>query len=298
MNKTLTTQPKKIILTAIAWAIITLAMGQDAKELYVQGLEKAKAGEYEEALKLFDKSIALKADEYVAWYNRGVTKSILNRYEEALEDFEQSLKLNPDYTKGYLNSGTARKHLTDYDGALADYSHAIQLDPTYADAYYNRGLIYDMLGKKDSACNDFAKANQLGMRNAQRMIEKCNKTTPDIIPTHPILRLTKTADNRKYGFTENNPVKVGTGTEGGPANERAYLSLLRDAQGKAIKYERIASCCSYKSEYGFMGMAMLDKYEITYFDEKGKVVKETVYLSFYDYEEPLILYGFKTVKPK
>ena len=289
---------KKIILTTICWIIVTTALGQDAKKYYEQGLEKAQAGQLEEAIILFDKSIKLKADEYVVWYNRGIAKSMLNRYEEALIDFEQTLKLYPDYKKGYLNRGTTRKHLTDYVGALADYFYAIQLDQNYSDAYYNRGLVYEMLSKYDAACYDYKKALELGMKTAQKKIDKCNDTTKSTIVIHPILRLTNTAENEKYGFTSENPIMVGTGPDGGPANQRAYLNLLRDQQGKPIKYMRISSCCDYKSENGLFGMAMLDQYEITYLDKKGKEKKAIVYISFYDYLEPQILYGFKTIGQK
>ena len=277
---------------------LATAFCQDAQKYYDQGIEKAQAGQLEEAIKLFDKSIELKADEYIAWYNRGIAKSMLDRYEDALPDFEQTLKLYPDYKKGFLNRGTTRKHLTDYEGALADYTHAIQLDLNYADAYYNRGLVYEMLSKKDSACNDYNKAKELGMKTAQKKIDKCNDTTISKTVIHPILRLTKKADNDKYGFTSKDPIMIGTGPDGGPANQRAYLDLLRDQQGKPIKYKRLSSCCDYKSENGFFGIAKLDQYEITYLNEKGKEKTATVYISFYDYEEPRILYGFKTVGQK
>ncbi|MBK8144670.1 MAG: tetratricopeptide repeat protein [Bacteroidetes bacterium] len=289
---------KRIILIAVCCTIWTTAFSQDAQKYYEQGLEKAQAGQLEEAIILFNKSIELKADEYVAWYNRGIAKSMLDRYEEALPDFEQTLKLYPDYKKGYLNRGTARKHLTDYEGALADYSHAIQIDPNYADAFYNRGLVYEMLSKKDSACNDYNKAKVLGMKTAQMKVEKCNDTTTSTVIIHPILRLTKLADNDKNGFTSDKPIMAGTGPNGGPANQRAYFDLLRDAKGKPIKYKRLSSCCDYKSENGFFGMAKLDQYEITYLNEKGKEKTATVYISFYDYEEPQILFGFKTVGQK
>jgi len=289
---------KKIILTTICWTILSTAFGQDAQKFCEQGLEKAQAGQLEEAIKLFDKSIELKADEYVTWYNRGIAKSMLDKYEEALPDFEQTLKLYPDYKKGYLNRGTTKKHLTDYEGALSDYSFAIKLDPNYADAYYNRGLVYEMMSKKDSACVDFHKAKDFGMKNAQKKVDKCNDTTKSSLVVHPILRLSKTADNKKYGFTSDLPIKTGLGPDGGPANQRAYLNLLRDLQGNSIKYERLGSCCSYKSENAIFGIALLDKYEITYKDIKGKEKKEIIYISFDDFEEPQILFEFKTVGQK
>ena len=282
----------------ICWLILTLVLGQNAKEFYEKGLEKAQAGKFEEAIDYFSKSLELQPEDYYSWYNRGIAKTFLDNYEDALPDFEQTIKFAPDYKKGWLNLGTTKKHLTDYQGALTDYSHAIQLDQNYADAYYNRGLVYELLSKNDSACMDFNKAKEIGMKAANKKVEKCNDTTKTTIVIHPILRLTKVASDDKYGFTSEKPIKVGTGPDGGPANQRAYMNLLRDPQGKPIKYERLGSCCSYESENGFMGLAMLDKYEITYLNEKGKVKKTVIYISFYDYEEPEILFGFKTVGQK
>lgn len=109
-----------------------------------------------------------------------------------------------------------------------------------------------------------------------------------------ITELTKLADSEKYGFTQEMPVKVGKGKTG-PANQRDYLSLLRDAQGNPITYERVGSCCDYKTPNGLMGFGRLDKYEITYRNEKNKKKTAIVYITFYDYEEPLILHGFKTL---
>lgn len=114
--------------------------------------------------------------------------------------------------------------------------------------------------------------------------------------TYTIRKLTKTAPDDSYGFSPENPVLVGTGPNGGPANQRRYLDLLRDAQGKPIKYTRVASCCPYDSENGLFGVAMVDKYEITYLNQKGRKKKAFVYISFYDYEEPMILFGFQTIK--
>ena len=108
--------------------------------------------------------------------------------------------------------------------------------------------------------------------------------------------LTSFSDNDNYGFTQEQPIKVGNGPNGAPANERAYLDLLRDGQGKPISYYREGSCCAHESKNGFNGMAMLDIYVINYYNENG--IKETakVYISMYDYEEPLIIKGFQTVK--
>ena len=44
-----------------------------------------------------------------------------------------------------------------------------------------------------------------------------------------------------------------------------------------------------------LGIALVDRYEVSFRNEKGKRKKTVVYISFYDHEEPMILQGFGTV---
>ncbi len=119
-------------------------------------------------------------------------------------------------------------------------------------------------------------------------------------PTRPIYKITqvtKMADSEKYGLTGEFPVKVGTGPRGGPANQRAYLALLRDGQGNPVQYRRVGGgCCPYKSESAALGgIALVDTYEVLYKDKDGKKKKAIIYISFYDYEEPMIPFGFQAI---
>jgi tetratricopeptide (TPR) repeat protein len=290
---------KKLIIYCLALGLFLSVKGQQQTETgefyYKQGLQKAEDGNLAKALELFDKSISLKADEYVAWYNRGIVKFMMHRYEDALVDLEQTIKLNPGYKKAYLNRGSSKRHLTDYGGAILDYTRAIELDSAYAEAYYYRGQVYELFEKLDAACKDFQKAKELGYANAENHTNVCQPSTRHG-ELHPVLWLTKTSGSRMYGFSDKDPIKVGNAPDGGPANERAYLELLRDAKGNPVQYEKIGSCCGYKSDNAPKGMALLDKYQMSFLNDAGEQRTVYVYLSFYDYEEPQILYGFTTVK--
>lgn len=111
---------------------------------------------------------------------------------------------------------------------------------------------------------------------------------------YEIRSLTKMATSENYGLTGENPVKVGKGPAGGPANQRAFLDLLRDEQGNPLKYEREGSCCQYKSDNAPFGFALVDRYRVKYKDRKGKKKETIIYISFYDYEEPMIPQGFSS----
>jgi tetratricopeptide (TPR) repeat protein len=285
------------LLTITFLFALSFAHAQDAKAYYDKGIEMARLGKAEDAIHFFDMSIVMKSDEYVAWYNRGVAKVMAHRYEDALTDFDQTIVLSPGYKKAYLNRGTTRKHLTDYDGAMSDYNFVLKLDTANSEAYYYRALLYNLLGKRIPACLDFDKARMLGYKDAKIEMESCvRRPIADDTTIHSILRLTRTADSSSYGFTPEHPVRVGRGPESGPDNVITYLELLRDAKSKPLTYQRIGTCCFYRSEHALFGNeAPEEKYQVTYFAADGSLKKGFIYLTFYDYEEPLILAGMKTV---
>ncbi len=287
-----------LLVTVLCLTHMGKIQAQDAASFFNRGVEKMKADSLDAAIDLFTKTIELEPTNYYAWLNRGIAKSWQREYETALKDLDEVVKLAPDYKKGFLNRGTAKKYLTDYDGAIADYNKAIELDSNYAEAYYIRGVVYEMLGKKDEACRDYKTAKKKGSGPLEKKMEKCSKDDKPATNYYSILRLTKTATSDKYGFTEKDPIKVGCGPDGGPANQKAYLDLLRDKQGKAIRYERSGSCCMYDSPNGILGKGMLDKYRIVYLNEKNEWMESVLYISFDDYEELKIPMGFKTVGQK
>jgi tetratricopeptide (TPR) repeat protein len=284
---------KKVLLTLLSIILINTSFAQNAQTYYDDGMKQAYAGKLEEAISLLSKSLDLNKSDFVVWYNRGVMKAMLNKDAAALLDYEEALILNPEYKKGYLSRGIAKKNLTDYLGAVEDYNLALKLDTNYAEAYYNRGLVYEMLDKIDLSSADYRKALLKGLKDAQHKVEEIGK--PKAGNYFSILSLNKTAEDKNYGYTENDPIKVGTGPNGGPGNQRTYLDLLRDPQGKPITYNRVGSCCAYKSKYGIMNTALLDKYEITFRNDKDIEEKVIVYISMYDYEELKIIHGFKTI---
>lgn len=285
---------KRIILFLIGCVFIQCTHAQDAKAFFEKGLEKAKSGELEEALKFFTLSIQFDNSSTVAWYYRGLVRQGLRFDEEAIADFNAAIQLDSSFKYAYLQRGVSKRKLTDYEGALEDFNLSIGKDPNWADAFYLRGMLYEMLSRNKEACADFAKAVALGDKDAQKKVDDCN--SPSDMKTYFILRLSKTADNEKYGFDPAYPIKVGKGPSGGPANQRAYLDLLRDPLGKPIKYNRTGACCDYKSDNAFMGYARVDIYEIEFSDAAGNPQKKKLYISFYDYEEPMILFGFGTIK--
>jgi len=96
----------------------------------------------------------------------------------------------------------------------------------------------------------------------------------------PFATLTQVADDPTYGFTTENPIKVGSANlREGPRNEKRYLNALRTASGEPLEYERVGSCCSFPTPNGVMGGGLLDVFRVVV---PGSEKPRILYINMYD----------------
>ncbi len=89
-----------------------------------------------------------------------------------------------------------------------------------------------------------------------------------------------------YGYSEDNPIRVGGQSFGGPARERAYLDTLLGPSGEEITYVRLGSVDHAET--------ILDVYEITY---SGLAAPIILYLDEYAFETLYAPAGFTCSSP-
>lgn len=83
-----------------------------------------------------------------------------------------------------------------------------------------------------------------------------------------------------YGYTKENPIKVGGGAFDGPARERAFLDTLRGPNGEGVEYYRLGS------EDGVD--TILDAYQVSFLGQDSVVL----YMDEYSYEDLKAPVGF------
>lgn len=98
-----------------------------------------------------------------------------------------------------------------------------------------------------------------------------------------IIKLTEMSYDKKYGYTQKKPIKVGSIDK-----ETHFLNALRGPNGEKVMYQRSGSCCAFKSKQAAFGEGMLDIYQVWY--EGGQPV--TLYLNGYDYKNLACPIGF------
>ncbi|MFK7971723.1 MAG: 2-dehydro-3-deoxyphosphooctonate aldolase [Bacteroidia bacterium] len=116
------------------------------------------------------------------------------------------------------------------------------------------------------------------------------KTTKTKLLNSRTFALTEISTDSTYGLTPTNPVEVGGAHDmEGPLNEQRYLNALAGPNGEDVSYFRLGSCCPVKSKNGFMGMAMLDNYRVSW---KGSSDTVSIFINMYDKGELKAPVGF------
>ena|GEM_PF-661863 len=138
-----------ILIVLVVWSMVTAMGGRekpdDNKHLGIAEYEK---GNYQEAIKYYNKGIEANADDSCLYNNRGLAYYALRKYDEAIAEYGKAVELKPDFADAYFNRGQAywRKggyNKTEFlDKAVSDFSKVIELNPDDMEAYYNRGLAY------------------------------------------------------------------------------------------------------------------------------------------------------------
>ena len=105
-------------LSAFLFIAIFLLMFSNAKgvtifeefsfeELNEKGVELAKLGRFEEAIKYYDKALEIKPDSWIVLYNKGKALSDLGMYEDAILQYEKVLTIEPQKYSLIMNVGYA-----------------------------------------------------------------------------------------------------------------------------------------------------------------------------------------------
>ncbi len=103
----------------------------------------------------------------LAHTSRGTAYLKKGQYNEAIREYNKALEINPNGTVAYYNRSIAYTRTGQYDKAVSDCNKALELDPEHANSYYNRGVSYYKLGSKDQAIKDFQAAANLQHKGAQ-----------------------------------------------------------------------------------------------------------------------------------
>jgi len=85
------------------------------------------------------------------WFDKGNRHSRQGQWEEAVKAYEKSIENNPSATVAHINLGLSYKKLKDYDKAKQSFKKAVELEPYNMEARFNLGNVYNFLEQWENA---------------------------------------------------------------------------------------------------------------------------------------------------
>jgi tetratricopeptide (TPR) repeat protein len=148
------------LTTALTAVIAALALsGCDTpEELSQKGVDSLNNGNYEEAVKYFDRLLKQDSVYPYAPFYRGAAYLALGENQKAVDDFTAELAVRDDDYAAYNNRGIAYFRLEEWEKAIDDLGEFIKHDETNVGAYYYRGEAFSNTGQYRNAAASFTKA--------------------------------------------------------------------------------------------------------------------------------------------
>ncbi len=123
-------------------------------------------GEFQKALSDYNTTIQLNPENSEVVINKGVTLGKMGKYKEAIETFDIAININPENASAYSNRGLAKVFAGDDAGAMLDYNKSIELDQTSFKAFHNRAMLLHKNGNIEAAIQDMNKVIEFKKDNA------------------------------------------------------------------------------------------------------------------------------------
>lgn len=147
----------------------------EEKFQYYRFVALFEAGQYEKAIEAVDRLIALNSDFYGYYFYKGNIYSAQEKYEKAIYMYNIAIIKNYQNADSYFQRAEAYRHLEAYQKALEDYNSAILLKPKDGTFYSGRGNCKYEMGMSLEACEDWNEAGALGYyEDFDKMKQVCN----------------------------------------------------------------------------------------------------------------------------
>ncbi len=120
---------------------------EQARALFIDGIQDFEAGRYLGAEQKFTESLALLPGRASTLANLAATQIKLLRPDEALGLLDQALAAEPDNSDALSHRGVALADLGRHDEAVAAFDRLLEIDPQRMLAWYFRGISLNALGQ-------------------------------------------------------------------------------------------------------------------------------------------------------
>jgi len=129
-------------------------------------------GDFQQAIRCYNKAIELNPKDHHAWRDKGVSLSKQSKEDEAIRCYDKAIELNPGDHHAWREKGASLSKQGKEDEAIRCYDKAIELNSKDHRAWCNKGFSFSQQGKKDEAIRCYRKAIELSPKDHRAWREK------------------------------------------------------------------------------------------------------------------------------
>jgi predicted TPR repeat methyltransferase len=148
-------RPREYILQQSARMNSTL---DEARKLFMQGIEHFEAGRLEQALSAFEASLALAPGRPSVLGNLGITLFHMGRLNESVPVLRQAISADPAYADAWTCLALAHAGLGQWQASVEALDRACELAPARAELWFRKGQGLLRLGQVQAALQAYDRA--------------------------------------------------------------------------------------------------------------------------------------------
>ena len=134
----------------------------DDESIYRAGLEYARAGDFENAERMYRKALQMNSSHKSAHVMLGAILGERGEYEEAIKHFNDAISIDPKLIEAYNNLGYIYMWKGDSEAAFGSFIRAVSINPRMVEAHIGIGVLRFETGEYGLAEKRFRTA--LGIR--------------------------------------------------------------------------------------------------------------------------------------
>jgi tetratricopeptide (TPR) repeat protein len=166
------------VIIAILFFTVGVAWGETAEEWLKKGNKAYDAKNYDEAISMYKKAIAINPDLAEPHANLGAVYAKKGMLDEAIAEYKKAIAINPDLAEPHVDLGIAYGKKGMLDESIAESKKVIAINPNDADAHHNLGVAYWEKGNLSLSADYFYKAGLLYLKQGNR--EKALRSYEDL----------------------------------------------------------------------------------------------------------------------
>lgn len=156
---------RRVAALALFVAALTACGGDSpettAEEALKRGLAAQVAGDVDEALEEYQKTLEADPDNKFAIYNVGLIRQNQGNVAEAERNYRRVLELDPNFAAAIFNLAILRNNAGATQEAIALYRRVIAINPKDANAHLNLGFALKAVGQIAAGDRELAEAVRL-----------------------------------------------------------------------------------------------------------------------------------------